>query len=290
MKKFYAIIGNPPYQEETSQKESASNGQRPVRSIFNAFQDEADKLASGCVELVYPGGRWIQRSGKGMQDFGRRQINDSRLAHVVFYKDSRDLFENVGIADGVSIVLKKMDKTVSGFHYTYVENGEVVEADVDNPGDNLMPLNPSDSIIVNKIDRAVTRLGIGYLHDAILPRSLFGIESNYIERHPDKARLWSEDSYFNPETEVKLFTNDKAGKSGRAKWFIVPKDEIPSGREYINQWQVVVSSANAGGQKRDNQIAIIDDHSAFGRSRVALRSFERERERVNTSSYTVILI
>lgn len=43
MKKFYAIIGNPPYQEETTQKEPTSNGQKPVKSIFNDFQDEADK-------------------------------------------------------------------------------------------------------------------------------------------------------------------------------------------------------------------------------------------------------
>lgn len=34
MKKFYAIIGNPPYQEETTQKEPTSNGQKPVKSIF----------------------------------------------------------------------------------------------------------------------------------------------------------------------------------------------------------------------------------------------------------------
>ena len=47
MKKFYAIIGNPPYQEETTQKEPTSNGQKPVKSIFNDFQDEADKIAYG---------------------------------------------------------------------------------------------------------------------------------------------------------------------------------------------------------------------------------------------------
>ncbi len=32
MKKFYAIIGNPPYQEETTQKEPTSNGQKPVKT------------------------------------------------------------------------------------------------------------------------------------------------------------------------------------------------------------------------------------------------------------------
>ena len=285
MKKFYAIIGNPPYQEETTQKEPTSNGQKPVKSIFNDFQDEADKIAYGSVELVYPGGRWIHQSGKGMQEFGHRQINDNRLSHVVFYKRSEDLFDNVGIADGVSIVLKKMNKTTPGFRYTYVEDGQSVEAHVNNPGDNLIPLNPLDSIIVDKIDRGVSRLGIKYLHDAILPRSLFGIESNYVEKNPNIVRPFNESPSFDPKTEVKLFTNDKAGKSGRAKWFIAPLSAVPKGQQFIHQWQVVVSSANAGGQKRDNQIAIIDNHSAFGRARVALRSFERERESKNFFSY-----
>ena len=70
----------------------------------------------------------------------------------------------------------------------------------------------------------------------------------------------------NAYTEIKLFTNDKAGKSGRAHWYITDKNVITSGREYLNKWKVIVSSANAGGQKRSNQIAIIDNHSAFGRS------------------------
>lgn len=38
MKKFYAIIGNPPYQEETTQKEPTSNGQKPVKSILMTFR------------------------------------------------------------------------------------------------------------------------------------------------------------------------------------------------------------------------------------------------------------
>lgn len=48
---------------------------------------------------------------------------------------------------------------------------------------------------------------------------------------------------------------------------------------------MVVSSANAGGQKRDNQIEIIDNHSAFGRSRVALGSFKTETEAINFYHY-----
>lgn len=55
--------------------------------------------------------------------------------------------------------------------------------------------------------------------------------------------------------------------------------------EYLGRWKVVVSSANAGGQKRSNQIAVIDNYSAFGRSRVALKTFETEKEARNFFKY-----
>ena len=60
---------------------------------------------------------------------------------------------------------------------------------------------------------------------------------------------------------------------------------IKQNAEYIDEFQVVVSSANAGGQKRDNQIAIIDNYSAYGRSRVALRSFKTFEEAKNFYEY-----
>ena len=55
--------------------------------------------------------------------------------------------------------------------------------------------------------------------------------------------------------------------------------------EELHKWKVVVSSANAGGQKRSNQIAVLDDRSAFGRSRVALKTFETEQEARNFYTY-----
>ena len=39
------------------------------------------------------------------------------------------------------------------------------------------------------------------------------------------------------------------------------------------------------GQKRDNQLEIIDNHSAFGRSRLALRSFDSYEEAKNFFNY-----
>lgn len=53
----------------------------------------------------------------------------------------------------------------------------------------------------------------------------------------------------------------------------------------MNRWKVIVSNANAGGQKRSNQISIVDNHSAFGRSRVALKTFATEQEAKNFFKY-----
>ena len=87
------------------------------------------------------------------------------------------------------------------------------------------------------------------------------------------------------EDEIKLFTNDKAGKAGRASWYIADQSVIKTGTDYLHRWKVVVSSANAGGQKRSNQIAVLDNHSVFGRSRVALKTFETEQEARNFYAY-----
>lgn len=72
--KFDVVIGNPPYQEVVAKKET-NNGQKRVANIFQYFQELSDNLGE-CVSLIYPGKRWIHRSGKGMSKFGLQQINE----------------------------------------------------------------------------------------------------------------------------------------------------------------------------------------------------------------------
>ena len=279
--KFNAVVGNPPYQEVVEQKES-SNGQKVSISIFQYFQMISERLGR-YTSLIYPGARWIHRSGKGLEKFGLAQINDCHLMMLEFFPYSTDVFKDVAIADGLSIVLKDMNKTEKGFTYRYSKESKVISIYADNPGEDLFPLNPNDDEIVRKLDRAIKKYGC--LHDSVLPRSLFGIESDFVEKNPSLVREYNDGDYFNPNTEIKLFTNDKAGKSGRARWYVSNKNVIYSGMEYLGRWKVIVSSANAGGQKRSNQIAVIDNHSAFGRSRVALKTFVTEKEARNFFKY-----
>jgi len=210
-------------------------------------------------------------------------MNDPHLAMLEFFPQSTDVFKDVAIADGLSIVLKDMGKREKGFIYRYSKEGKAITIHADNPGEDLFPLNPNDDEIVRKLDKVIKENGC--LHDAVLSQKLFGIESDFVEKNPSLVREYNEGDTFNPNTEIKLFTNDKAGKSGRARWYVASKNVISSGTEYLGRWKVIVSSANAGGQKRSNQIAVIDNHSAFGRSRVALKTFETEKEAHNFFKY-----
>lgn len=285
-KLFNFVIGNPPYQKESSGSESKTNGQKPMTNIFQYFQEAADAITKDTSVLVYPGGRWIHQSGKGMQSFGKDQINDKSLSVVEFYPDASELFGNAAsLSDGITIVTKNHHKTSDGFTYIYSQKGNKLSVHADNPGDKLMPLDPHDLPIEQKINATMNSKGLKFLHDAILPRSLFPIESDFVEKNPTKVRKLNEGDQIDYDREIKLFTNDKAGKAGRATWFVANKDVITRNREFISEWQVVVSSANAGGQKRDNQLEIIDNHSAFGRSRLALRSFKTYEEASNFYAY-----
>ena len=284
--KFDYVIGNPPYQEQTTSVVPKTNGQVRSKSIFQYFQIEADKIATKASVLIYPGSRWIHRSGKGMADFGLKQINDVALRRIDFYPNSKEVFPGpVAIADGVSIVLKEKEKQTPRFDYVYHNNGECVSLEMDNPGETLIPLNPSDAVIVNKVEQFVNDNKLDYLHGKILSQKLFGIESDFVESNPNKVREYVSDADVDFSHEIKLFTNDKAGKKGRAKWFVADRNVVSTSVKYIDEWQVVVSSANAGGQKRDNQIEIIDNHSAFGRARVALSSFTTKQEAVDFYNY-----
>ena len=289
--KFDYVIGNPPYQEEAENK-SKTNGQAPRKNIFHYFQIQADKIAKEGSVLVYPGARWMHQSGKGLKQFGHDQMNDEHLSRLEYYPDSSDLFSNTSISDGISIVSKKMKKTSHDFQYIYDKNGKRDVVKMANPGEDIIPLNPKDFSVSKKIEDFVSgHSDIFYLHDFILSRSLFNVESDFVEKNPASVREFIEGDDVDYSKEIKLFTNNKAGAAGRSMWFVCQRSEITTNEKYIDEWQVVVSSAHAGGQEgRDNQLSIVDNHSAFGRARVALSSFKSEEEARNFYNYCKSMI
>ena len=283
--KFDAVVGNPPYQEETITK-SNSNGQNPRKNIFHYFQLQSLKLTNNKTVLIYPGIRWIHQSGKGLKQFGHDLINDKRLKTLIFYPDGKQVFPNTDLPDGISIVNMDINKHEPGFNYRYINDKVNIEIYQENPGENLLVVNPSDNVINKKISLFVKENNLKYLHESILPRSLFGIESDFVDKNKEKIEIYDGNRTYDFTKKIKILTNDKSGPAGRSRWFIVDRNVVKQNVEYISQYQVVVSSAHPGGQDgRDNQLSIIDNYSVFGRARVALKSFMDEKEAQNFYNY-----
>ena len=283
--KFDVVIGNPPYQESATDKEMAAGQQQRVNNVFQLFQKLADEIGPKHSVLIYPGGRWMQQSGRGMQEFGSRLINSPQLSHLIYYPNANEIFGDVAISDGISIVHKDYCKTSPKFIYSLVENGKSLDIERDYPGDGTFIIYPTDESIVQKIKKFVAEHHLNFLSSSsTINQKLFQIESNFVELNPEKVELFKGQE-FNPKNQIKLLVNDKGGKAGRATWFIAPRDVIKVRQELIDKYKVVVSSANAGGQKRDNQLTVLEPHTAFGRSRLALKSFDTEGEANNFYNY-----
>ena len=166
MKKFFAVIGNPPYQETVAKVET-KNGQKAVKNIFQDFQTEVDKISEN-TELIYPAKRWIHRSGKGLTQFGFSNINDPRLSKLVVYPNAKDVFPNsADISDGISIVLKQNSHKGKTFKYVNVENNESYEIELEYPGETLLPIDPKDLAIEKKIEQTCTHHKIKFLFEFI---------------------------------------------------------------------------------------------------------------------------
>lgn len=97
MMKFDAVVGNPPYQENsgTSARDDA---------IYNYFYDTAEQIADKYV-LISPA-RFLFNAGSTPKQWNKKMLNDTHLKIVSYAHDSSAVFPNVGIAGGVVIIFR----------------------------------------------------------------------------------------------------------------------------------------------------------------------------------------
>lgn len=99
-KKFYAVIGNPPYQEE-------SEGNQRKTPIYNLFMDESFKVAAK-AELITPA-RFLFDAGQTPKDWNRKMLSDSHFKVMKFEADASMVFSEVEIKGGVAITYRDAD-------------------------------------------------------------------------------------------------------------------------------------------------------------------------------------
>lgn len=151
-KKFYAVIGNPPYQETV---EGTSD-----KPIYNYFIDEAYKVSER-TELITPA-RFLFNAGKTPKDWNRKMLDDPHLKVVDYQQKSDTVFPNTDIKGGVAV--------------TYWEGGKVL-----GPIGVFSPYNELRSIQI-KVSPWLAKQGL--LSDVMYLQNRFNLAALY-EDYPE---------------------------------------------------------------------------------------------------------
>lgn len=96
-KKFYAVIGNPPYQADKD-----DNDRKPP--IYDTFMDAAYQVGER-VELVTPG-RFLFDAGQTPKKWNEKMLNDEHLKVLSYESNASTVFPNTDIKGGVAITLR----------------------------------------------------------------------------------------------------------------------------------------------------------------------------------------
>ena len=211
MKKFYAVVGNPPYQESDGGHEASA------APIYHLFVEESKKI-SDRLDMVTPS-RWFS-GGKGLDNFRKEMLTDHHLKSLVDFPKLYEPFSNVKIRGGVSYFV--WDATYDGpCEVQTIENGQPTSPAVKrylDAYDVLIRRNEAVPIL-NKVasKREPT------LDTRISARKPFGLPTNY----------------HGPETPDGLNNPVKLYESQREGW--ISRDEIEAHSEWIDDWKVLLN-------------------------------------------------
>lgn len=94
---FDVIIGNPPYQMK------GGAGGSSDASIYHLFIEQAKNLEPKYLSMVVPS-RWLT-GGRGLSGFRKRMLGSRRLARLVDFPVSKEVFPNVEVKGGICYFL-----------------------------------------------------------------------------------------------------------------------------------------------------------------------------------------
>lgn len=100
MKKFYAVIGNPPYQEEFTDEGNKTY----AAPIYNSFMDAAELVADR-VELITPA-RFLFDAGSTPKAWNKKKLEDPHFKVLHYEEDASKVFAGTDIKGGVAVTLE----------------------------------------------------------------------------------------------------------------------------------------------------------------------------------------
>lgn len=104
-KKFYAVVGNPPYQEQ-----SVGDQKTFQKPLYDRFLD-ASYLVADRVEMVHPA-RFLFNSGSTPKSWNGKMLSDPHLKVLRYEADSRMIFPKQEIKGGIVVTYRDTTKEI----------------------------------------------------------------------------------------------------------------------------------------------------------------------------------
>lgn len=256
--KFDVVVGNPPYQ----MNDGGGNGSSAM-PIYHRFIEQAKKLNPRYLCMVVPA-KW-QSGGKGLDSFRDSMLHDHRIKEMVTYSDSRDCFQGVDIAGGVSYFLWERDYS-GPCEVTLIENDETSTSKRDL--DEYPIFIASDKAV--SIIRSVRKVATKFYSTVVHSRKPFSIGAG------------------SASTKGDLKLRYRGGLT------TVRSDEVTTGREMIGQWKVIVSKAaaeHAGQSDKNGQrkmltvIEVLPPGTVCSETYLVIGSFDSKTAANNLATY-----
>ena len=268
---FDVIIGNPPYQLGSSGGNAPGSFAMP---IYQRFVRAAKSLDPKYVVLVTPS-RWFA-GGRGLDEFRAEMLSDRRLRVLVDYPDSRDVFDGVDIAGGISYFL---------WDSSWKDRCAVttISAGVAGPAlsryldayDILVRYNEAVPIL-ERVLHSRNHGAFRSLSSKVAPIQPFSIRTNY-------RGATSADGLADP---VLLYQNGGTG--------FIERKEIPRNSDWVDQWKIFLSgtASEHGGQTDSSgtrrvfsRILIGGPGTACTETYLVVGRFSNESEARNFAAY-----
>lgn len=229
MKKFYAVVGNPPYQVEP---ELGSTRSLP---IYDKFMDESFKVGER-TELITPA-RFLFDSGQTNSSWNKKMLGSRHFKVMHYEADSSRVFCGVDIKGGVAV--------------TYHDHSKDYE-----PIGMFIPIRELEGI-VNKAGASSVEMSLA---------GIAGTQSNYnfdelYRDHPDCRQFISGEGRHsqlksNALERVPIFTERQQNEDDLRILGLVnrervyrycPRKYIDLQNESLFKWKVIVPASNGSG-------------------------------------------
>lgn len=269
MKKFYAVIGNPPYQETT---DSDSTRMLP---IYHIFMDESYKV-SDRVELITPA-RFLFNAGQTPKKWNEKMLRDKHLKVLSFEQDASTIFSNTDIKGGVAIT----------YHDSTQSFGSI----------NIFVPSPQ---LRSSLQKAGSKSVQDSLSDIADSSNVYDLQGIYRD-HPDYTKYIADNGrHAQLKTNVlninPIFTDHPLEQDdykvyglvdGKRGFKYCHRRYIKSNHKSLHYYKVLVPKATGSGRFGDAlpDIFVIQPEECFTQTYISIGSFETEDEAINLIKY-----